>query len=293
MRSTNIQPKQLDKDQSHPTPSDLQKHYEGVFPATKKNGEVYFRASLTYRRKHISLGSYTTPELAHAAYLEGCRLLADTSIDLIRYRSSSPLAFEKWVCLINFRDNSIYFGNPIYIGQRLFYYYLTPTHILKFDMDDLFYYSSHKIMRRGGHYFVADYGMQVNIVSRYGIKNYAVVGVDYRFRNNDPTDFRRENLEIWNSYQGVRRIQKSGQLLYTARIHISNNYIIGTYPTEWEAAIAYNKAIDILKKNGVTKNFTPNYIEGISPRQYAEIYSRLHISPKIVNYNPTISQNNL
>lgn len=140
---------------------------------------------------------------------------------------------------------------------------------------------------------MADYGMQVNIVSRYGIKNYAVIDVDYRFRNNDPTDFRRENLEIWNSYHGVRKVQKSGQILYTARIHIRNNYVIGTYPTEWEAAIAYNKAIDILKKNGVTKNFTPNYIEGISPRQYAEIYSRLHISPKIVNYNPTISQNNL
>lgn len=263
-----------------------QKHYEGVFPATKKSGEVYFRASLTYRRKHISLGSYATPELAHEAYLEGCKLLEDASIDLMQYHGTSPLAFEKWVCLINFRNNGIYFGNPIYVGQRLFYYYLNPTHILKFDMDDLFYYSSHKIMRRGGHYFVADYGMQVNIVSRYGIKNYAVVGVDYRFRNGDNTDFRRENLEIWNTYHGVRSTKKNGQLLFTARIHIKGNYVIGTYATEPEAAIAYNKAIDILKKNGVTKNFTPNYVEGVSPRQYAEIYSELPISPKILEYQP-------
>lgn len=262
----------------------LQRHYEGVFPATKKSGETYFRASLTYRRKHISLGSYETPETAHKAYLEGCRLLADSSVDLIQYHDSSPLAFEKWVCLINFRDNNIYFGNPIYVGQRLFYYYLSPTHILKFDMDDLFYYSSHKIMRRGGHYFVADYGMQVNIVSRYGIKNYAVIDVDYRFRNGDQTDFRRENLEIWNTFHGVRETKKNGQLMYTARIHIKGNYIIGTYSTELEAAIAYNKAIDILKKNGITKNFTPNYIEGISPRQYAEIYSELQVSPKISSY---------
>uniref|UniRef100_UPI004055CC7F hypothetical protein n=1 Tax=Acetatifactor sp. TaxID=1872090 RepID=UPI004055CC7F len=264
-----------------------QKHYEGVFPATKKNGEVYFRASLTYRRKHISLGSYATPELAHEAYLEGCRILTDDTIDLMQYHSNSPLAFEKWVCLMNFRDNNIYFGNPIYIGQRLFYYYMSPTHILKFDMDDLFYYSSHKIMRRGGHYFVADYGMQVNIVSRYGIKNYAVMNVDYRFRNGDNTDFRRENLEIWNTYHGVRSIKKNGQLMYTARIHIKGNYIIGTYSTELEAAIAYNKAIDILKKNGVTKNFTPNYVEGVSPRQYAEIYSELQISSKVQEYKPT------
>lgn len=263
---------------------ELKKHYEGVFPATKKSGEVYFRASLTYRRKHISLGSYTTPEAAHQAYQEGCRLISDTSVGLMQYHKASPLAFEKWVCILNFRDNNIYFGNPIYVGQRLFYYYLSPSHILKFDMDDLFYYSSHKIMCRGGHYFVADYGMQVNIASRYGIKNYAVVDVDYRFINGDNTDFRRENLEILNIYHGVRSTIKNGQHIYTVRIHIKGNYVVGTYPTELEAAIAYNKAIDILKRNGVTKNFTPNYVEGVSPREYAEIYSNLQISPKVQNY---------
>lgn len=207
-------------------------------------------------------------------------------ITLLQYRSSSPLFFEKWVCLINFRDNGIYFGNPIYMGQKLFYYYFTPSHSLKFDLDDLFYYSSHKIMRRGGHYFVADYGMQVSITSRYGIKNYAVEGVDFRFRNGDSTDYRRENLEIWNIYHGVRMTQKNGQYLYTVRIHIKGNSIVGTYPTEWEAAIAYNKAIDILQKNGVTKQYTPNYIEGISPRQYAELYASVSVSPKIINYKP-------
>jgi hypothetical protein len=51
-----------------------------------------------------------------------------------------------------------------------------------------------------------------------------------------------------------------------------------------EAAIAYNKAIDILKKNGVKKNYTPNYIEGISPSVYADIYSRLKVSDKVRNY---------
>lgn len=266
------------------TTPNIQKHYEGVFPATKKSGEVYFRSSLTFKRKHISLGSYQTPEEAHEAYLEGNRLLTDSDISIIQYRKSSPLPFEKWVCLINFRDNNIYFGNPIYIGQRLFYYYMSPSHILKFDMDDLFYYSSHKIMCRGGHYFVADYGMQVNIASRYGIKNYAVLDVDYRFINEDSTDFRRENLEILNTYHGVRMAEKNGQHVYTVRIHIKGNYVVGTYPTEWEAAIAYNKAIDILKRNGVTKNFTPNYIEGISPREYADIYTAVSISPKIMNY---------
>ena len=275
--------------------SDLpeKKHYEGVFPAVRKNGEVYFRASLTYRRKHISLGSFACPEAAHDAYLEGLHLLNTPQLELDDYTDDSPLAFEKWVSLINFRNNDIYFGHPIYMGQRLFYYYLSPTHVLKFDLDDLFYYSSHKIMCRGSHYFVADYGLQVSITSRYGIKPYAKEGRDYRFINNDPTDFRRENLEIFNIYHGVTRDrQKNGQYLYTVRIHIRGNYIVGRYSSECEAAIAYNKAIDILKKNGVTRKYTPNYIDGLAPSKYADIYTNVNVSPKIVNYRPPISPSN-
>ncbi len=63
-----------------------------------------------------------------------------------------------------------------------------------------------------------------------------------------------------------------------------SNYTIGTYTTDTEAAIAYNKAIDILKKAGVTKNFTPNYLDGLSPSAYADLYTKIHISPKITNY---------
>lgn len=267
-------------------------HPEGVFPAFKKDGTPYFRASLTYRRKHISLGSHATAETAHLAYLEGTRLLCDPSIGLMRYTEDSPLPFEKWVCLLNFRDNDIYFGTPIYIRQKFFYYHLSPSKSLKFDLDDLFYYASHKIMCRGNHYFVADYGMQINLVSRYGIKNYAVEGRDFRFLNGDPTDFRRENLEIFNTYHGIRLTRKNGQYVYTVRIHIRGDYLVGQYASEEEAAIAYNKAIDILRRNGVRKNFTPNYIEGMSPGRYADIYTRVDISPKIEQYRPVTSPNN-
>lgn len=267
--------------------ADIQsKNPEGVFPAVKKNGEVYFRSSLTYKRKHISLGSFSTAQEAHAAYLEGCSILRDDSITVSSYTKHSPLSFEKWVCLINFRDNGIYFGNPIYMSKKMFYYYLNPKTILKFDPDDLFYFSSHKIMCRGNHYFVADYGSQVSITSRYGIKPYAKEGRDFNFINGDRTDFRRENLEILNIYNGLTLEQKKGQHFYTVRIHIKGNYLVGRYLTETEAAIAYNKAIDILKKNGVTKNFTPNYVEGISPSKYAEIYTNLTIAPSIYDYKP-------
>ena len=265
----------------------MKKHLEGVYPTTKKDGEPYYRSSLTYRRKHISLGSYVTPGEAHSAYLEARSLIDDADSRGIQdYTPDSPLPHEKWVCLINFRDNGIYLGTPIYLRPRFFYYYLSSEHILKFDMDDLFYYSSHKIMCRGRHYFVADYGMQVNIMTRCGIKNYAVRDVDFRFVNGDDTDFRRENIEILNQYHGIRQIIKKGQCCYTARIHINGNYKIGEYPTSTEAAIAYNKAIDILKRNGVHKNFTPNYIEDLSPSQYADIYSGLRISSRIINYRP-------
>lgn len=263
-----------------------QPHYEGVYPAVKKNGAVYYRASLTYRRKHISLGSFSTAREAHAAYLEGCSLLEQSTIAPEDYRTSSPLSFEKWICLINFRDNGLYFGNPIYVRRKLFYYYLSPTHVLKFDPDDLFYYSSHKIMCRGRHYFVADYGLQVSIAGRYGIKPYAKEGRDFRFINGDRTDFRRENLEILNTYHGVSRELKNGRLCYAVRIHIRGNYLVGRYATEVEAAIAYNKAIDILRQNGVTRRYTPNYIEGLSPSRYAELYVSLPVSEKIIAYRP-------
>lgn len=263
------------------------KHYNGVYAAAKKNGEPYYRASLTYQRKHISLGSFSTPQNAYNAYQQASSLLynkLEAKLTLSDYCPSSPLPFEKWVCLLNFRDNGIYFATPIYIRPRFFYYYITIDHVLKFDIDDLFYYSSHKIMCRGRHYFVAEYGMQTNIVSRYGIKNYAVPEVDFQFINGDNTDFRRENLKILNYYYGVKREEKNGQCVYRAFIHIRGNYLVGIYPTAIEAAIAYNKAIDILKKKGITKNFTPNYVEEISSRQYADIYSAVSISKNILNY---------
>lgn len=274
------------------TPEQNTGHFEGVYSAVRKDGTPYFRASLTYRRKHISLGSFLTPKAAHAAYLEGYAILNDKGLTLDQYSPKSPLPFEKWVILVNFRDNEIYFGSPIYVGVRMFYYYFSPTLALKFDPDDLFYYSSHKIMRRGGHYFVADYGMQVSIVSRYGIKPYAREGVDFRFINGDPTDFRRENLEILNIYNGVTREQKKGQYLYTVRIHVRGNYLVGRYSNQTEAAIAYNKAIDVLNRNGFTKNYIPNYIEGLSPSRYAEIYTSVKISPRLYECRPDATSPN-
>lgn len=263
----------------------MEQRYPGVFTSQKKDGTIYYRSSITHKGKHISLGSYDSALIAYAAYLEASTLLSDTSLELNSYSAHRALSFSKWVSLLNLRDNNIYFSTPIYVRKNFFEYLLAPDTILKFDFEDLFYYSSHKIMRRGRHFFVADYGMQVNILNRYGIKNYGVVGKDYRFINGDDLDFRYENIEIMNAYHGVSRKEtKKNGVVYVAKIHINGNYTIGHYKSAIEAAIAYNKAIDILKKAGVNKNFSPNYLEDLSPSAYADIYSALSISPKIKNY---------
>ena len=256
----------------------------GVYQAKKKNGTIYYRSSLTYRAKHISLGSYDTMEAAHGAYLLANRILQDESLEIDDYRTDSVLLFEKWVCLINFRDNGIYLASPIYIRPRFFYYYFSPNEYFIFDKDDLFYYSTRKISRRGGHCFVADYGMQVNIMSRYGIKNYAVEGRDYRFINGNRSDLRYENIEIINRFHGVNAIQEKGRTLYQVKIHVKGYVNVGTYASETEAAVAYNKAIDLLKKAGVDKAYTPNYMEGISPDVYADLYDSVQVAPSLLRY---------
>lgn len=254
---------------------------KGVYLASKKDNSIYYRASITFCRKHISLGSFSSVGTAHAAYLEADRILHDKSISIDSHVENSPLHFEKWVSLINFRDNGIYLSTPIYVRPNYFFYYLSPGHTLLFDSDELFFYSSHKIMKRNKHLFVADYGMQISILSRYGIRSYSVPGKDYYFINGDDSDFRRQNLKIVNLYAGVTTKERKGRQVFQAKINIPGYYVIGYYRTAIEAAIAYNKAIDILKRNGCTRNYTANYIDSLSGSEYANIYAHLKISDKL------------
>lgn len=259
----------------------------GVFTATKKNGELYFRASITCKGKHISLGSFTTETQASKAYQQAQKIYRSNQLSIEDYKKDCALSFEKWVSLINFRDNNIYCKTPIYILSNFFLYYFGPDDILKFDVDDLFYYSKHKIQRRGGHLFVSEYGTQFNILARYGIKNFAVAGRDYRFVNGDSTDFRYRNIEIINKYHGVSKHMEQGIAFYTAKIHVNGDFQIGTYATEVEAAVAYNKAATILATNGVTKQFAKNYILELNEIEYASMYHKVHISKTIRAYHPS------
>ncbi|MDY3854454.1 MAG: hypothetical protein SO170_05815 [Butyribacter sp.] len=259
----------------------------GVYQAKKKDGTIYFRSSVTFRTKHISLGSFPTEELAHKTYVEARRLLESKTPlapDDYHTKDFPYLPFAKWISLINFKNNGFYIKTPIYLRKNFFYYYLSPTDVLTFDTDDLFYYSNHSIMRRGNHLFVAEYGMQTNIHSRYGIKNFARLNVDYRFVNGDTNDFRYSNIEILNPYHGVTLVENQTSPLYAAKIHIHGDYLIGRYQTATEAAIAYNKAVDTLESKHFKKNFEKNYIEELTAEEYKTIYQQIKISPKITNY---------
>jgi len=254
----------------------------GVYTAKKKDGSIYYRASITYKNKHISLGSSDDILIASEMYQYADLLTKNHQLSIDDYEKSCPLSFDKYVIIINFRDNNIYLSNPIYVRKKYISYYISQSMEMKFSIDDLFYYMSHKILRRGGHFYVNDYGMQVSLGNRYGIKNYAVVGKDYRFANGDYLDYRYENIEILNTFNGVERHIKNNKHYYKAKIHVNGDLVIGYYNDAIEAAIAYNKAIDILKKNGINKNFSANYIEGLSPKLYAQIYTDLKINASIM-----------
>lgn len=257
----------------------------GVYQAIKKDGCVYYRANITYCNKHISLGSFDAPKNAHQAYLEAGQLLSDplVTIDNVSF-SKYLLSHEKVVSLLNFRDNKIYIKNPIYMHRKYFDYYLTPVEIYKFDIDDLFYYSGHKLLKRGGHLYVNDYGMQVTILSRYGIRGYAAAGKDYLFANQDSYDMRYENLININPFHGVRCSSRNGAVSYDTHIHIKGDFHVGKYAALHEAAIAYNKAVDLAHRHGISKNFPTNFLTELSAKKYAEIYVQIELSKKYIKY---------
>lgn len=271
----------------------------GVYTTCKTNGTEYYRVSITFHSKHISLGSFSDLSTASDVYTEACAILSDchtysVNTDLLSSSYSkchSKIPFDKFITLLNFRDNSIYIKTPIYLCRKYFLYFLSTNTVLKFDADDLFYFSNHKIMARGSYYFVNDYGMQTSIMSRYGIRSHSVPGRDYLFKNGDEHDLRYSNIHVVNHLFGVSRIEKNGRILFKSKIHINGDFIIGTYNSESEAAIAYNKAVDLIGSSaGISYN--KNYLEDISSIEYAVIYNSVGISKKLRNYILHLKESN-
>lgn len=256
----------------------------GASKATRKDGSIYYRASITIHSKHVSLGSFSSEETAHRAYKEARLILDHPGCQIKDYSSTFTLDFFKFVTLVNYKDCGIYFKNPIYLYSNYFYYYLSPERFLIFDREDLFFYAKHKIQMRGNYLFICDYGSQYSILSRYGIKNYAKKGIDYIFVNQNEYDFRYENIKIINEYIGVSEVQKDNQILYECIIHINGNVLVGRYEDKITAAIAYNKAVDLLSSQGIQKQYIKNYITEYSPETYRQLYNSISISSHLRKY---------
>ncbi len=258
---------------------------QGVYIAYKKDKTPYYRASIHHNGKHVTLGSYDTEEMAHKAYLEASQLYKTTDTTIENYTSKEHiLSDDRIVTILNHRDNKIYIKTPIYLRSGYFSYFLSRDRELKFDNDDLFYYSSHRILARKGHLYVNDFGMQYNILSRFGIKNFAVEGNDFKFANGDPTDYRYGNIIVINKYHGVHKITYKKQEKYQVKIHFNGDYLIGRFSSEEKAAIAYNKAVDYARDKGIKKNYIENYVPDLSPKEYVEIYSSINLPEKYTAY---------
>ncbi len=266
--------------------------YPGVTSAKKKNGEPYYRSSITVASKHISLGSFSSPDNASAAYHLACSILRGHQYEISDYSSELVLSFSKFVSLINLRDSGLYFKTPIYLHKSFFYYYLNPEQYFIFDREDLFFYATHQIQCRGGYYFVCDYGSQYSILSRYGIHSYAKKGIDYIFVNHNEMDFRYENIRIINHYMGVTCLANHTPPLYECSIHVNGNYLVGRYPDAITAAIAYNKAANCLNARGITKRYLKNYISTYTSKEYLDTYQKVVISPKIEHFKKDMLQKN-
>lgn len=265
-------------------------NYPGITCAKRKNGDIYYRSSITVSSKHISLGSFSSKQEASNAYKEADALLRKQQYHIDDYNETFSLPFSKFISLMNLRDNHIYFKTPIYLHKSYFYYYLTPEQYFIFDREDVFFYASHKIQFRGGYCFVCDYGSQYSILSRFGIHSYARKGIDYVFTNGNEFDFRYENIRIINHFIGVTKLETSVPPLYECSIHIQGKYIVGRYRDAITAAIAYNKAADCLNGNGVPKKYIRNYIQSYTPTQYKDTYEHITISNKILHYNTNPSE---
>ena len=74
----------------------------GVFTIKKTDGSTAYRASITYKQKHISLGTFHSEEAANLAYTRAKNLLeSDTPFEeSVSYSSiDDALPFEKVIIL--------------------------------------------------------------------------------------------------------------------------------------------------------------------------------------------------
>jgi hypothetical protein len=249
-------------------------HLKYIYPVNKKSGieyQLYYR----YKNRRLYLGTYKTFELASLAFLQAKDLTSSNL--LIDSIAELTLPFNKAVSLINFRDNGVLFKNPIYVCGDYFKYYYSRDIVFLFDNKHLFFFSTNKIAIRGNYIYTQDGITQKNILHRFGIPSHSVAGKDYIFKNNNPYDFRKSNLHIINRYLGVTYTTKNGNPVYVAKIFLNKSIVVGHYTSEVEAAIAYNKAADLLEKH-TQADYLRNEIPYLTKAEYNALYESISLS---------------
>ena len=104
----------------------------GVYIAKKKDNTEYYRVSFTFKNKHISLGSFDDIKKAEKVYKNAVAIINDSSEYMVNpelhtttYNASLAIPFDKFITLINYRDNGIYIKTPIYLCKKFFLYFLS------------------------------------------------------------------------------------------------------------------------------------------------------------------------
>ena len=111
----------------------------GVYTTKRKDGSTYYRVSITIGGRHISLGSYDDISTAGAVYTEAGQIMnSGYGIDDYAMHNFN-IPFRKYVVLINYRDNKIYFKTPVYLSKNYFTYYIIRVSF-SFSISGLFYH---------------------------------------------------------------------------------------------------------------------------------------------------------
>ena len=250
-----------------------------IYPTQNSKFRVYY----LYKTKKIYLGLYNNSESASLAY-DFVQQIFEGDLTVDAYTVDIPISFDKFISCINFRDSNFYFKTPIYVYKDCFKYYLKPDLVLTFDLKDLLFFSNTRIHKRRDYLYTYMGDHQENILRRFGFTKSMIYLKDYRFKNGDRYDFRRENIEVINHYYGVKKEKRYNQPTYVARIALQNTSLtIGHYETEIQAAIAYNKAADLVNYRLEDSPYPLNSFPFLTRQEYQDLYDELVISKRLTH----------
>ena len=68
------------------------------------------------------------------------------------------------------------------------------------------------------------------------------------------------------------------------KIHVNGDRIVGRYATDTEAAVAYNKAAEMLQAAGIPIRYISNYIPELSTQEYRKLYDHIMFETRFLKF---------